>query len=364
MTIKNSLIIFLVKLFFKQKKVIKKNYADKGYHFLVVSTTALGDSLWATPAIRSLKKTYPLSQLSVFTSPTGFSVLKENPHVDRFFTLKKPYFLSLLKIYLKAKKHPIDTVFILHTSQRMILPFCSMLCPKEIIGNEGMHKGLDSLLTKKIPASFEHEIDRRLGLVQSIGAKADNHNLEILIPSLCHEEAISILQKKSISNNKILIGLHPGSKDRFKRWPEKCFIKLGQLLKEQLDCQILITAGPTEKTLAKWIADRIPDAIYLHEDMHIQSFAALIQRCHLFITNDTGPMHLSFAVQTPTVALFTPTDARLCGPKDINRNAIIQKEKTCFPCLRKKCLEPFCMLQISPEEVLEKALHLLRTKDL
>jgi ADP-heptose:LPS heptosyltransferase len=364
MKFKNSLIIFFVKLFFNPKKGTKKNYADIGHHFLIVSTTALGDSLWATPAIRSLKTTYPLSQLSVFTSQTGFSVLKENPHIDHFFVLKKPYLLTLLQIYLQAKNKTIDTVFIFHTSQRMILPFCSMLQPKEIIGNEGMHKGLDTLLTKKIPVSFEHEIERRLGLVQSVGSKVNNYNLEIFISNPCHEEAKIILQKKKIPNSKMLIAMHPGSKDRFKRWPESCFITLGKLLKEKLDCQILITAGPSEQTIAKNIADHIPDAIFIDENIQIQSFAALIQKFHLFITNDTGPMHLGFAVKTPTVALFTPTDAKLCGPKDVNGAAIIQKEKTCTPCLRKKCLEPFCMLQISPNEVLEKALNLLRTKDL
>jgi ADP-heptose:LPS heptosyltransferase len=81
--------------------------------------------------------------------------------------------------------------------------------------------------------------------------------------------------------------------------------------------------------------------------------AALIEKLDLLITNDTGPMHIGFAMETPTFALFAPTDPNLCGPYKINHAVVIQKPQTCIPCLRKACASPFCMEQISLENVYE-----------
>ena len=77
------------------------------------------------------------------------------------------------------------------------------------------------------------------------------------------------------------------------------------------------------------------------------------------ISNDTGPMHLALAVQTPTIGLFTPTDPNLCGPYFVNSTLAIAKKQTCSPCLRKKCAEPFCLLQIGVNEVYDAVVKLL-----
>jgi ADP-heptose:LPS heptosyltransferase len=67
-------------------------------------------------------------------------------------------------------------------------------------------------------------------------------------------------------------------------------------------------------------------------------------------------MHLAFAVKTPTIALFCPSDPKSFGPYFVDKCTVIKKHHTCTPCLKKKCREPFCMRQISPAEVFELAL--------
>jgi heptosyltransferase-2 len=94
--------------------------------------------------------------------------------------------------------------------------------------------------------------------------------------------------------------------------------------------------------------------------MSIHAIGSLIKKFDLFITNDTGPMHLAFASLTKSIALFAPTDAHLVGPLNVDNSMVIQKEKTCLPCIKKNCLNPFCMLQISPQEVVNCAIKLLK----
>ena len=356
MSCKNILIVLCLKAIRKFSPARKKSTAP--LHFLVVTTTALGDSLWATPAIRALKTSHPTCFLSVLTSPIGKEVLSDNPYVDKMFVLKKPHILSLLKIFFQLKKKPIDKAYIFHTSQRMILPFCYLLHPQEIIGTAGINKGLDSLLSTALKQKPEHEIQRRLRIVNA--PETAHPLLELLLSDNNRQQAISFIEKNRLNDSSLIIGMHPGAKDKFKQWPPECFIELGNRLKQSLNCSILITGSPHENELTEQIALKIPGAIALTEKVPLKTLAALIKKLDLFITNDTGPMHVAFAMQTPTVSLFTVTDSNLCGPYLAQKASVIQKHKTCTPCLRKKCMLPFCMLQISPKEVEEKVLYTLK----
>ena len=356
MSIKNLLIVFFLKVIRKFSPARKES--TDAPHFLVVTTTALGDSLWATPAIRALKTSHPTCFLSVLTSPIGKEVLSDNPYVDKIYVLEKPHISSLLKIFFQLRKKPINKAYIFHTSQRMILPFCYLLQPQEIVGTAGINKGLDTLLNISFKQKPEHEIQRRLRMVNA--PETANPSLELFLTDSDRKNASSYRERKHLSNSPVIIGMHPGAKDKFKQWPPECFIELGNRLKQSLDCSILITGSPHEKELTEQIARKIPGAIALTEKVPLKTLAGLIEKLDLFITNDTGPMHVAFAMQTPTVSLFTVTESKLCGPYLAKKATVIQKHKTCTPCLRKRCMLPFCMLQISPKEVEEKVHNSLK----
>lgn len=359
MSLKNSLIVFFLKMI-RRLKATKLQDPQKPLQFLVVSTTALGDTLWATPALKTLKTAHPKAMVSVLTSPIGKEVLSQSPYVDEIFVLQKPHLLSLAKIYLKLRRRAIDTAFMFHTSQRAVLPFCHLLAPKKIIGSTGINKGLDTLLTDPIPQKYEHEIERRLRIVEKRAPAEKSVHLELFLQEEDRKNAEELLKNHNLLSSSALVGIHPGAKDKFKQWDPTCFVELGKRLQKSLNCSVLITGGPSEKELTKQIAKEIPGAVALTDPVPLKTLAALIERFNIFISNDTGPMHVAFAVKTPTVALFTATDSHLCGPHMAEKTAVLQKHLTCTPCLRKKCKLPFCMLQISPKEVEEKALSLMK----
>lgn len=359
MSLKNSLIVLLLTLL-RSLKAKKQQDPQKPLQFLVVSTTALGDTLWATPALHALKKAHPEAHVSVLTSPIGNEVLSSSPYVDELFILQKPHLLSLAKIYLTLRKRAIDTVFIFHTSQRAVLPFCHLLAPERIIGSAGINKGLDTLFTDPLAQKYEHEIERRLRIIEKRGPIERTEHLELFLREQDRKNAEDLLKNLGLLSSSTLIGIHPGAKDKFKQWDPKCFIELGRRLQKSLNCALLITGSPNEKELTEQIAKEIPGAIALREPVPLKTLAALIERFDVYISNDTGPMHVAFAVKTPTVSLFTATDSALCGPHKAESAAVIQKPITCTPCLKKKCKLPFCMLQISPKEVEEKVSSLIK----
>lgn len=327
---------------------------------LIVTTTGLGDTLWATPSISSIKDSHPDCYLGVLTSPIGKQVLENSPHIDEFFILERSRLFKLPRLLKSLRKKRFDTALIFHISQRVALPLVALSGVKNIYGTQSLTKGFDHLLTQTFSqANTYHEIQRRLDIAEALPLKARKNLLEVFPSQEDRYKALSLLPPYK---NKLIVVLHPGAKDRFKMWDTGHFISLGNLLKNSFNVQIYITGNFKESYLCETIASQIEGAINLAGQLSVLQTAALLSLSHLFISNDTGPMHLGFAVKTKTIALFCATHSKLCGPFMADNVFIIQKEKTCEPCIGKKCRSPFCMLQISPEEVYRQAAIFLNDK--
>jgi ADP-heptose:LPS heptosyltransferase len=279
---------------------------------------------------------------------------------DKLFTISHRCLLELPFLFKALRKERFDTVLVFHLSQRPTLPLCYFAKPSLIIGSEGINKGLDFLLTVKLPRKHQHEIQRRLDIVNQIGATTQQPLLEIFVNQ--KEKTTAKAFVESLPENSMLIALHPGSKDAFKQWAPSAFIALGQKLQKELHAHLLITGNSEEHALAQHISDAIPFSINIAGKFSIRELAALFPYLAVLVTNDTGPMHLGFATKTPTVALFSATDPHLCGPFAAKDAIVLYQKKTCHPCLGKSCRDAFCMLQHSPRDVFNHILTLLNLK--
>jgi ADP-heptose:LPS heptosyltransferase len=345
----------IIKSFVSVCKPRKRVFDTK--RFLLVSTTALGDTLWATPAIAALRAGHKEAHICVLTSPIGREVLLHNPHVDALFVLQGPALRALCTLLRTLKKKQFSHILLFHTSQRPVLPCMALLGPEVLMGSTGLNKGLDGLLTHCLPVDpGTHEIERRLEIVKAVGGVEGSKELELYVSQRDRELA------DGIPMGRLLIALHPGAKDAFKQWPASHFIELGRRLHATLNATILVTGTPGEQPLVDAIASQIPQAQSITH-LPLRAFAALLQKVDLMISNDTGAMHVAFAMRTPTVALFTPTNPVHCGPFAAKHVLTIAKAPTCTPCLRKKCASPFCLLQIGVDEVYYAVCHALADFD-
>ncbi len=343
MNLKNILLAAFCKFFIR-----RKTNKTPPSRILIVSTTALGDTLWATPAIESLKKSNPNAFLAVLTSSIGNEVLKTNPWIDAIFLLKKPFLFNVLQLWRPLRKANFDTIIVFHASQRLVFPLISLLGAQTILGTEKINKGLDSLFTDLLPAKYQHEIVRRLELVQKIGSHIHTEHL-VFIPD-SHAVAPFVLSKPYII-------LHPGAKDPFKRWPEEHFAFIGRYLLER-GYPILISGNSDEKKIVENVASQIPGSTIIPPSS-LHSFAKLLQNAHLLITNDSGPLHLAAALRCKAIAIYGPTDPNLCGPHKMKNIQILTASPTCSPCFKKNCRRPFCLFQTSPQEMILKLKSLI-----
>lgn len=361
--IKNSLIRYIIGLS-KRFNVPERNARARPERFLIVSTTGIGDTLWGTPAIRALKEAYPDSYIGLLTTATGCELLKGNPYIDRFFIFKRGLrVLTLLKLLKELRQERFGVAFIFHASDRIIWPLVFLTGTPQIIGIVGQSKGLDFILTKAIEQDNVHGVDMRLRLVGEAGASRKNESAPALYLSEAETiDASKFLETLGFDENFTIIGFHPGAQKPFKCWPAERFIETGRRLVKDIGCKVIITGDRNEKGLCEYIASQIPGAVSVAGKANLRETAAIIEKMHLFITNDTGPMHMAFALGTPTVAIFCPTNPGLCGPYNAKDVVIIKRPVTCNPCIGKECQRPVCMEQITVEEVVEGAELLLKVE--
>lgn len=338
----------LIGLFFSAGKESKPPTKNPK-HVLIVSTTGLGDTLWATPAIESLKNAHPSLKITALVTPLAKQVLKKNPHIENFVIFEKPFIRSFFRCYKQLKKISFDCIFIFHSSQRLIFPLCASLNSPHLVGTSKLNKGLDYLFTKLYPNTPIHEASRRLQQVSFLGADTKGSSLTFY----AQEE---IEPFKDPTKKAVLI--HPGAQDRYKCWPISCYQDLAKNLWKK-GAQIYLSGTPREKDLIAAILHAVPEAIYL-PPASIGKFATQMSVMDLVITNDTGPMHLATALDTAVIAIFAPTFPELCGPFHAKHAIVFDGKRTCTPCLKRKCREPFCLLQTSPKQVLEKADEILQ----
>lgn len=354
---KNRLILCLL---IKQRA----RHARPVRRILVVSTTALGDTLWTADALTTLRGRFPQAYIAVLTSPTGLQILQHNPHINRLHVLQKSSFPHFVPLLFKLRRAHYDSVLLFHASQRLIVPLCTLTGASILLGTAGQNKGLDSLLTEAIEKKpMEHELERRLQIVRQLESYENRDALKkptsevdwvYFIQPQERAWATEFLGKKK--GHRII--MHPGSKEPFRRWPAHCFAEVGRELERQHECEILLTGTPSELPLLQQIHNQLPTSRILCPPS-IRQLAALLEQADLVLSNDTGPLHLACALQRPAVGIYCSTDPLLCGPRKTPQTIILARPPTCRPCLKRRCGEPFCFLQIPSSEVIEACTNLL-----
>jgi heptosyltransferase II len=334
--------------------------------FLIVTSTGIGDTLWATPSIAALRREYPDGYIGVLTNPVGAELLEGNPAINNLFVFRRGAagIISLLPLIRSLRKERFGKIFIFHASDRIVWPICSLAGAPEIIGFKGQSKDVDFILTKMVVADLTlHGVENRFLMLADAGIQKSAEPLSIYLKERDDEEAINFLENNGINREELLIGLHPGAQKPFKCWPVIHFIETGNMLKDRNCCRIVVTGDASEEELAAEVVSGITGAISSAGRVSLRGTAALISRMTLFITNDTGPMHIAFALKTPTIALFSPTDPVLCGPYQAEKALALSRNTTCVPCIGKKCYNPVCLALIKPSDVVKAAENLLASRD-
>jgi len=317
--------------------------------------------LFSTAVIRNIRRNFPDSFIASIVPSRCYPVLKGNPHLDEviIFDEKDRHrgILAQLNFIKLLKTRRFDTVFLLHRSFTRAL-ICRLAGIPERYGYHTKKRGF--LLSKKIiPPKRDalHRIDYYLNLIEKSGLKVEDRYAEFFISDDDIKFVDSVLTKNSIKNDDFVVVINPGGNWLPKRWPREYWAELADRLIVEFKAKVIITGSHNDLSLAMCIMEGMKEKPMIACGVfNIKHFGALARRVGVFITADTGPLHVANAVGAKRIiAIFGPTSLEITGPYPMKNVTILQTNIGCkIPCYEVHCKDNRCMKAVTPAEVIEE----------
>ena len=299
----------------------------------------LGDTVMATPAIENLISYYSESEFVVVGSEISVEVLRSHPNISKIYVIDKKYFSIL---YLSRELKNFDKFFTFRNSFRSNLFRLLINSKKKYLFKKDNFRKIHQV------EKYSKFINNSLKTDYSIGALVIHSNQSF-------KETNSSKVKK-----KPMLGVNPGaSYGDAKRWYPEEFAEVIAALSNQYDITIL--GGPREKEIAFDIQRLImkkgvSNYQNLAGKLSVSQLIISISNFDLFITGDSGPMHIAANFKVPTISIFGPTRPHETAQWKNEKGVIIKKNLTCQPCMKRVCplKHHDCMRLIKADDILSK----------
>lgn len=326
---------------------------------LVIKLADIGDVLTATPALRSLRRTFPNASITALTSLHCAGLLERTGFVDEVLAFDKwsPALPAALGLHLRRRR--FDAMLLLHhlTTPRGVAKYAALSTAVGAPVRAGLDNGRGWFLTHRAPDhgfGIRHEVEYCNDVTGMLGAQPDHGQLEF--PMSEQDRAYA---KEALPPVRPLVAVHPGSGSysTARRWPIERYQEVVQRLGAAGISPIAV-GGPGEESLGRALGAGID----LTGRTTMSQLGAVLGGCAAFVGNDSGVMHIAAAVGTPVVALFGPSNHRAWGPWDPSgRSVILSSNLPCLPCFYRGhelgtpegCPNRTCLQLITVEQVVD-----------
>lgn len=351
--IKNSLLKFFQFLLFRNKNI------SGAKRILIFRTGSLGDSICALPAIYSIRKNFPEAQIDILTNAGAENLVSIGSLINRsLFNEIINYFgieNKLLFKILKEKKYDLFIQLPQYYSG-FIRQTRDIFISKAIGAKYAFGWQIDStrFLAKfqERLIEFENERDRLINILLKNGLKSYGLVYPLEITSEIESKIESVLQEKRLKFKDQNIGMVVGAKSKHSLWPIKYFMEVADhLLKKGYN--ILLFGGPDDIERAEQITG--DNVFNFCGKLTPLETAEMMKHCKLVISNDTGPMHLTYAVGTTVMAIISGRNylGQWDPPKDEKNIVVRNYTDNCINCFKNECNND-CLIRLSPKILIEK----------
>jgi len=333
-------------------------------NILVIMMGGIGNMIFLTPALKALRRALPSSSFCFLLGTYGAEkAIEGSGLIDKKIVIEPDKYKGLSGYARLIRELRKERFTLSITSTGMNPVKSGLLCflsgikfrSGENIGGKGFFYNL------KIPFYKDlHEVESNIQLIQSLGIEVKDRSLFVQRSEEDKKFARDFFSQHGLEG-KPVIGLHAGSgihQAGFKRWPRERFSQLADRLSDELEAAVILFGGADEVELADEITKTMrSEPIVMSGKTSLAQTAALIEKCRLFISNDSGLLHVSGAVNTPGIGIFGPTNPKRTGPYS-DSSSVIRKELACIPCYQGKpvrCSHLECLNLITVAEVFEEA---------
>lgn len=287
-------------------------------NILVIDFGQLGDVVMSLPTLRVIRERFPHAQITIAVGKPAGEIVRMSGYADATIEIDrvalrdgfKP--LSVLKMFRLAKDvrgRRFDFIIDLHSfAETNLLGFFSG-APKRLFSRR-RGRSLDFLANFKPSPPIEennrerHQVDRYLDVLRPLGI-TDAERVPRLTTRFEDDQEIDRLLKKSRAEmGAPLVGLFPGAGHESRRWPLEQFAQLADSLARNDAVRPIVFVGPEERALIPRIRSIFPAATVILDQLSIRQLAAALARLAVFVSNDTGPLHIAAALGVPVVLLL------------------------------------------------------------
>lgn len=328
----------------------------------------IGDLVMATPILADLRKAYPDAYLTAMSRFPLCDLLREDPHINELFCFSKASTFGRhsdkRNIIEKLRRGKYDLGILLPHSFSSAWWFWQGKVARRL-GYEGNGRGVlltDSVLLPE-HINAQHLVVTYKMLLEPLGIPVSDTAPKIYLSDKELDDARVLLKQHGISRNSSIVGINPGATyGSAKCWLPERFREVTQKLLLDPNVFVVFFGDQVTASVVKEICQGLsPRVVNLAGLTSLRELACIICLCDVLLTNDSGPMHIAAAVNTPIVALFGSTSEEITGP--YRTGTVIHKHVECSPCYQRTCPIDFrCMKRIEADEVYQEIYHVLQRK--
>ncbi|UCE83956.1 MAG: lipopolysaccharide heptosyltransferase II [Deltaproteobacteria bacterium] len=325
---------------------------------LIVAPNWIGDAVLCLPVVDGCARSWPEADLTVLARARVAELFKARESGVRVLQYEKgngPWRLgNLLSLGRRLRREDFKLAVLLPNSMSSAMMVWLARVPERVgYATDGRGWLLTHRLKDRRKERGLHQVDYYLGLLVNLGVGRMDRIPRLQLKAKVADTGQTLLRDLGIGKDEIIIGVHPGAAyGETKRWfPERFGAVLERL--HGSGRRILLLGGPGEEPLAEQICMRIEHPpVNLVGRTTVSEALALVNQCSLFLSNDSGLMHVAAALNIPQVALFGSSDPQKTAPLNDRAVVIHHRQVSCTPCFKSSCPEDLeCLKAITVDEV-------------
>ena len=336
---------------------------------LIVKPSSLGDVVHALPTLSALRRRFPSARLSWLVKREWAEVLEGQPDLDDVLAvdLSVKGWAAAIRAVREGR---FDLVVDLQGLLRSAVLGWASGSPARV-GFANGREGSPWFYSHRVPVpdASMHAVDRYLLIARFLGAEsAGPEHASFCLPRdpVTDARVDALLAAAGVRAGTRLVALNPSARWTTKRWPAESFAAVGDWLQLHAGARVAVVGSGKERSAGNDVIRLMQTTpLDLVGKTTMKELIALLRRLRVFITNDSGPMHLAAAVGTPVIALFGPTDPGRTGPYG-DGHRVLRSGVPCSPCFSRHCanaVEMECLTSIQPQQVIESVATLWKGEE-
>lgn len=310
---------------------------------LVRSTNWIGDAVMTTPAVSAIRANFPSARISMLVKPWVAPIFAHSPHVDQILMYddrgRHAGTWGKVRLARELRRGHFDAAILLQNAvEAAIIAFMAGVGVRIGFDTDGRRLLLTHPVHRRADVLKIHQTGYYLEMLRGAGLTIGTHDLELKVGENARRQACKRLEALGLRDGRAVVGINPSATfGPTKQWFPERFAQLADRVRAAFDAHVVLFGGPGDRGLGQRIASGMKrPPVDLCGRTTLGEAMALIQACDLFVTNDSGLMHVAAALDVPLVAIFGSTNPVATGPSS-RRSRVVQSPVDCAPCLKPHC---------------------------